>query len=924
MLVLITINSEIVGQQIPFPFGVYVAVSEKGHPELETNYWQIKAMGANSIIQYLAHPDSNETSRDSVEMIGNIIAQNARSIKDLPIHYTTGYYNKWYAKEIVSKGIGLKKNYGNVTTVNGVGCLSTGMNASNKGQLWLKGPDYYQETKYFTIQPELMAQILTYNLRIRARKGEVLPDEEQIVSMESISDTLLKIEVTANYLLNNDEESFVLETFYIKDGDLSTEFELSPLHIGVYNYSSFLSSFDSVKIPYGQEIGGAFEWRSPEDTPPEVAYLRGLQFKIYWLGKRVVYIDYFDLYDDYIWAKYVDEPTLFVSDLLNYDAGYKDGVSTNLAYWNTRDEPYYLDTHEPYRVVDSILKAAGRTRLITPFITDYHGKVEMHWHGFEDADSGYARFTKKVRPYRFWSDHYPFGNDNEINVEFIYHHLRMFEVQYYTKRYAEAGFYYMAQTFGGEPGRYRYPTGKELWASIVIALAQGAKGIYLWKYYSNNDSYSGYYLGLVDQDYQPTELYNYIKDQVFPRLSGVFGQSLSKLNYNFEYHTFYKPQDSVTLLGERISFLHNISTNSDYLMTYLYRLYDSWGNNYLMVSNLPRHNPDSLISQRTFTIQLSRPSIDYNNWTLRDIEDTTYYSYADTLNLATDIPMYDSRLYSILPAIKYGGDLIINETLSSNTELTRMLTLYDTIFINTDKIYTINAPIDLQNGGFITGNGYIKSDSNFVITTNSWSRALLKGRVGNYPKLYWGSHPTISQIGSFKIYRKKDTPGFVHIATVMGGTRTYTDTTTTILEGASQSNENVAEYFIQGIYYNARYGNIPTTNTDTILYNRVAGEGLEKQGSQGVERITVYKLEQNYPNPFNPTTTITYQIKEKGFTTLKIYDLLGKLVTTLVNEEKENGKYSVEFNASRLSSGVYIYELSSGNFLACKKFIMIK
>ncbi|MDP2304230.1 MAG: T9SS type A sorting domain-containing protein, partial [Ignavibacteria bacterium] len=97
-----------------------------------------------------------------------------------------------------------------------------------------------------------------------------------------------------------------------------------------------------------------------------------------------------------------------------------------------------------------------------------------------------------------------------------------------------------------------------------------------------------------------------------------------------------------------------------------------------------------------------------------------------------------------------------------------------------------------------------------------------------------------------------------------------------------------------------------------------------KDGTDQTERITEYKLEQNYPNPFNPVTTITYQIKEKGFTTLKIYDLLGKLVTTLVNEEKENGKYSVEFNASKLSSGVYIYEMRSGNFLATKKFIMLK
>jgi hypothetical protein len=209
-----------------------------------------------------------------------------------------------------------------------------------------------------------------------------------------------------------------------------------------------------------------------------------------------------------------------------------------------------------------------------------------------------------------------------------------------------------------------------------------------------------------------------------------------------------------------------------------------------------------------------------------------------------------------------------------------------------------------------------------VITTNSWSRALLKGRVGNYPKLYWGSHPTISQMSSFMIYRKKQTPGFVHIATVSGTSRTYVDSAVTIPQNYQQ-NETTAEYYIVGVYSNGKSLQF-TPSTDTINYHRVNGTGLEKEQSGSPERITEYKLEQNYPNPFNPTTTITYQIKEKGFTTLKIYDLLGKLVTTLVNEEKENGKYSVEFNASKLSSGVYIYEMRSGNFLATKKFIMLK
>lgn len=91
-----------------------------------------------------------------------------------------------------------------------------------------------------------------------------------------------------------------------------------------------------------------------------------------------------------------------------------------------------------------------------------------------------------------------------------------------------------------------------------------------------------------------------------------------------------------------------------------------------------------------------------------------------------------------------------------------------------------------------------------------------------------------------------------------------------------------------------------------------------------VERVIDYSLAQNYPNPFNPTTTIDFQIPSNGFVTLKVYDLLGKEVATLVNEAKTSGKHSVEFNASELSSGIYLYELRSGSFLSTKKLVLMK
>jgi hypothetical protein len=85
-----------------------------------------------------------------------------------------------------------------------------------------------------------------------------------------------------------------------------------------------------------------------------------------------------------------------------------------------------------------------------------------------------------------------------------------------------------------------------------------------------------------------------------------------------------------------------------------------------------------------------------------------------------------------------------------------------------------------------------------------------------------------------------------------------------------------------------------------------------------------FGLSQNYPNPFNPSTMIIYSIVQRSFVTLKIYDALGKEVTTLVNGEREQGSYQVNFNAGNLANGIYFYRLTAGNTTAVKKMILLK
>ena len=87
---------------------------------------------------------------------------------------------------------------------------------------------------------------------------------------------------------------------------------------------------------------------------------------------------------------------------------------------------------------------------------------------------------------------------------------------------------------------------------------------------------------------------------------------------------------------------------------------------------------------------------------------------------------------------------------------------------------------------------------------------------------------------------------------------------------------------------------------------------------------TKFILMQNYPNPFNPSTTIQYVIISRQFVSLKVYDILGREVATLVNEEKPIGSYRINFNGSKLTSGVYFYRLQTGSFTQTKKFVLLR
>jgi hypothetical protein len=107
---------------------------------------------------------------------------------------------------------------------------------------------------------------------------------------------------------------------------------------------------------------------------------------------------------------------------------------------------------------------------------------------------------------------------------------------------------------------------------------------------------------------------------------------------------------------------------------------------------------------------------------------------------------------------------------------------------------------------------------------------------------------------------------------------------------------------------------------DGIVY----GDTIVVSVEEDIIKPEVYSLSQNHPNPFNPSTTIKFEISDRSFVTIKVYDVLGKEVATLVNEEKPAGSYEVKFDGTVLPTGIYFYQLKAGNYFETRKMVLLK
>ncbi len=225
-----------------------------------------------------------------------------------------------------------------------------------------------------------------------------------------------------------------------------------------------------------------------------------------------------------------------------------------------------------------------------------------------------------------------------------------------------------------------------------------------------------------------------------------------------------------------------------------------------------------------------------------------------------------------------------------------------------------NVPIAVNTSGVLSGKTIIQ------VTAGSYHSIALASDGTVYT---WGDN-AYGQLGTGSNIAFSNVPVAVNTSGVLNGK--------IIIQVASGSHHSIALASDGTLYtwgHNAygQLGNATFTDSNLPVAVDQSGMGL-LTSAVDLEIPNTFSLNQNYPNPFNPSTTFNFTIPEDGLTTLKIYDLLGQEIQTLVNEELKPGAYKFNWNASGFSSGIYFYTLTfkgtNANFISTKKMVYLK
>lgn len=271
-----------------------------------------------------------------------------------------------------------------------------------------------------------------------------------------------------------------------------------------------------------------------------------------------------------------------------------------------------------------------------------------------------------------------------------------------------------------------------------------------------------------------------------------------------------------------------------------------------------------------------------------------------------------------LSTIAWGKQTLYENKIFSDTNL---VTGVVTIPSNYTLTFEDETVVNFRHDGFITGDGFVITEGDFTINPQTWSESVLKSRglEKDVPRIIWGSPIDYEPEEQFIFRRLNMEDEWTLIAELDPADREYTDEYFDLFLQQSEIPIWIAEYKVVAIdrQVNEHHSNV-------VDYEVIAQQfgGMPNPNSFG-ETFT-WRLSENYPNPFNPVTKINFEVANVDKVELKVYNVLGQVVRTLVNEVKNPGRYSVNFDARNLSSGIYFYTLRAGNFTDTKRMLLIK
>ena len=866
LIVLVLCSASLYSQTVRFPVGVYAQNNSLD------NQLQLDSLGLDIVVQSIHNNYSLWNKFD-------LFALND-DINDYIHYYTCGSYNVWRASENNTSTIfpGIKHEIGQAAG----GCWETKDNDLTNKYL-VKGPDYYQNGIYQGTVPRYKGDTINYQA------------DFQLKIEGNTTATVPVCELSVYY----NDDSTVLASRVLLARDMS-------------------NSFAKYSLPYHYKISSH---KIKGDDPREITdgyKPQGIQFRVKWLGNRKLIADSITVYDDNIGVDFTTPKgrTYIANKVKNYANAHIQ--ESRIKYWMSMDEPHSNDNYMPYRIVDSILQTS----------TNYHRLITAlypEWDGVRNYENTIGRFISLAKPERLMFWYYPFWKDYPSDSAFSVQRI-VFQ-RPFNDGVDMGNYYYVAQGCGFfDTLIYReYPTNRQMLASTMLALAHGTKGIIYWTYYSYKDSLGNYRAkGIVDvrdnNNYYPhLPLWDILHDNIIPRLHGSLGDNLLKLNYSGQW--LHNNKTNFTFAGDTIPFVSfNDSAIAPPYDFHTGLLKDNENNNYLMNVNLIT---DSSAAPRVLSLDITNPT-SYNNLRLKNVETGTDTTFSRaTFTLRDTIQSGDGHLFSLLPVLKYGGKLMYSDTVKTSLTLNDTMTIYPNVTLTINNSYTVNKNITLKQNSaisFINNGGNLIISDSAKINSASWTNYPVKAQTLQYhPRIFWGSYASTSPV-KYKIYRKNALPNYEFIKET---------TNLEFIDSAITINHSLQSGY--DIYYRIDAIEITDegllTHQSNSLTYELQGDSPQKRQSNNNLSDAAYKIEQNYPNPFNPETKINYGLAEDGQVTIKVYDILGNEITTLLNEYKAKGNYSVSFNINRLknlTSGVYFYTIRTGNFSAAKKMVILK